>query len=48
MFHIIKDFSINIAPEDYSLFRSLAPIYHQLKVRNNPIFISFTRLLFVL
>lgn len=32
MFHIIKDFSIKIAPEDYSLYRSLAPIYHQLKV----------------
>ncbi|CAF1414036.1 unnamed protein product [Rotaria sordida] len=31
MFHIIKDFSINIAPEAYALYRSLAPIYHQLK-----------------
>ncbi|CAF0983043.1 unnamed protein product [Adineta steineri] len=31
MFDTIKDFSMNIAPEDYSLFRSLAPIYQQLK-----------------
>ncbi|CAF4843778.1 unnamed protein product, partial [Rotaria socialis] len=31
MFHIVKDFSMNIAPEAYALFRSLAPIYHQLK-----------------
>ena len=32
MFHIIKDFSMEIAPEAYALFRSLAPIYHQLRV----------------
>ncbi|CAF3175538.1 unnamed protein product [Rotaria sp. Silwood2] len=31
MFHIIKDFSMKIAPEAYALYRSLAPIYHQLK-----------------
>jgi dynein heavy chain len=34
MFHIIKDFSMTIAPEAYALFRSLAPIYHQLRVKN--------------
>jgi len=32
MFHIIKDFSMNIAPEAYALYRSLAPIYQQLRV----------------
>ncbi len=34
MFHIIKDFSMDIAPEAYALFRSLAPIYQQLRVGN--------------
>jgi dynein heavy chain len=38
MFHIIKDFSMNIAPEAYALFRSLSPIYHQLKVINTYFF----------
>jgi hypothetical protein len=33
MFHIIKDFSMNIAPEAYALYRSLAPIYQQLRVK---------------
>lgn len=32
MFHIIKDFSMKIAPEAYALYRSLAPIYSQLRV----------------
>ena len=32
MFHIIKDFAMQIAPEAYALFRSLAPIYQQLRV----------------
>jgi hypothetical protein len=33
MFHIIKDFSMSIAPEAYALYRSLAPIYQQLRVK---------------
>jgi len=33
MFHIIRDFSMKIDPEAYALFRSLSPIYHQLRVR---------------
>lgn len=32
MFHIIKDFSMHVAPEAYALYRSLAPIYQQLRV----------------
>ncbi len=34
MFHIIKDFNMEVAPEAYALFRSLAPIYQQLRVRH--------------
>lgn len=41
MFHTIRDFSMNIAPEAYALFRSLAPIYHQLKVRMSQLLFSF-------
>ncbi len=45
MFHIVKDFSMNVAPEAYALFRSLAPIYQQLRVGNtfyfsNEVFLS--------
>jgi hypothetical protein len=45
MFHIIKDFAMNIAPEAYALYRSLAPIYHQLRVWNSFVFdVSFDKI----
>jgi len=53
MFHIIKDFSMNIAPEAYALYRSLAPIYQQLRVKKTNQFlfdllIFFSQVYFIL